>query len=49
MIIEYALLAFKNIDLSDLMSSAASLIEDYKLFVAGILLFIILFIITKKW
>ncbi len=49
MIIEYALLAMKDLKIPEIINSVAYLIEDYKLFIGAGLLFLVFFIVAKKW
>lgn len=49
MIIEYALLAMKNLNIPEIIGSAVYLIEDHKLILGAAFLFLIFFVIGKKW
>lgn len=49
MIIEYALLAMKNLNIHEIISSAVYLIEGHKIILCAAFLLLIFFVIGKKW
>lgn len=49
MIIEYALLAMKNLKIPEILGSAAYLIEEHKIILGAAFLLLIFFVIGKKW